>query len=287
MRLRYINSVGKELILDAWPDRRHFILQSWEGFGEVPVTLQTRKSPYQDGVSLVGQLLEPRHLSLEIVIYGTDKQEVYDRRRFIQNLFNPKLGVGRLDWTQPDGKTYSIGVIPDGSPAFPAGDARSRVHQVAMVDLIAPDPAWTDTTDTNILIASAIGRFRFPLTLPTEMGVLDNEHIVINDGDMPAPVVITFNGPLVNPMIQNKTTGEFVRVKQTLKDNEKLLIDTSFGSKRVVFIDSEGNQKNAFGSIDLESQFWWLNVGENHLIYSTDSGIGTVMLRYKQRYVGV
>ena len=121
MKLRYINPLGKELTLDTWPKRKDYLLQNWEGFGEVPVSLQTRKSPYQDGVTVMEQLLEPRHLSLEVVLLGESKQDVYDKRRFIQSLFNPKLGQGRLEWYQPDGTVYSIGVIPDGSPNFPGG----------------------------------------------------------------------------------------------------------------------------------------------------------------------
>src|SRR5690554_2753288 len=117
--------MGMELELDAWPRRKRYVLQDWEGFGGVPVDLQTRQSPYQDGVTVMQELLEPRHLSLEIVILGDAKQEIYDRRRFIQSLFNPKLGLGRLEWHHPNGKIYALKVMADGTPQFPGGEART------------------------------------------------------------------------------------------------------------------------------------------------------------------
>ena len=289
MKIRYTNPLGRVLELDAWPDRKDYILQSWEGFGEVPVTLQTSKSAYQDGVTLVDQLLEPRHLSLEVVLYGPSKQHVYDKRRFIQNIFNPKLGLGKLEWIQPNGDVYAINVIPEGSPSFPAGEGKSNSHQIAMINLMAPDPAWLDTSDNELLVSSVIGKFTFPISFPTQMGALDNERIITNRGDMPTPVRIIFNGPAENPKIANETTGDFVKVARTLLDDEQLIVDTTFGAKRVTFIDKDGVETNAFGFIDLESQFWWLEVGDNKIVYTSDSGgsAATVHLFFKQRYVGV
>lgn len=289
MKIRYTNPLGKVWELDAWPDRKDYILQSWEGFGEVPVTLQTSKSPYQDGVTLVDQLLEPRHLSLEVVLYGPSKQQVYEKRRFIQNIFNPKLGLGKLEWIQPNGDVYAINVIPESSPSFPAGEGKSNSHQIAIINLMAPDPAWLDTSDNELLVSSVIGKFNFPISFPTQMGVLDNERIITNRGDMPTPVRIVFNGPAENPKIANETTGDFIKVARTLLDDEQLIVDTTFGAKQVIFIDKDGVESNAFGSIDLESQFWWLEVGDNKIVYTSDSGgsAATVHLFFKQRYVGV
>lgn len=288
MKLRYVNPLGKELTLDTWPKRKDYLLQNWEGFGEVPVSLQTRKSPYQDGVTVMEQLLEPRHLSLEVVLLGESKQDVYDKRRFIQSLFNPKLGQGRLEWYQPDGTVYSIGVIPDGSPNFPGGEARTGFSQITTIDLIAPDPMWEDVEATKLTLSSVIGMFKFPLVLPTEMGVLDNKGIVVNGGDVATPVEIVFYGPVANPVIKNETTGEYIRVNRVLPDGYSLIIDTAFGSKKITLVDDEGNKSNAFGSIDLGSQLWWLAIGDNEITYESDSGGTTrVTIAFKQRYVGV
>lgn len=288
MQIKYTNAAGQELILEAWPRLKRFVLQDWEGFGAVEVSLQMRQSPYQDGVTVMQELLEPRHLSLEIALLGESKQEVYNRRRFIQNLFNPKLGLGRLEWLQPDGKVYVIEVLPDGSPSFPGGEARTRYSQTVVVELMAPDPAWQDLTEIWVPLARTTGLLKFPLELPTEFGQMTyGERTVINDGDMAAPVSIVFEGPVANPSVENKTAGKRMKIMRALELGDKLIVDTTFGKKKVLFIDEGGHEQNAFGDVDLESSFWWLEVGENHLSYTADEGLGAAYVQYKQRYVGV
>ncbi len=290
MRIRYVNPLGRELILDSWPKNpAQYILQNWEGFGEVPVSLQTRKAPYQDGVTVMEQLLEPRHLSLEIVILGDNKQEVYNKRRFLQSLFNPKPGAGRLEWYHPNGKVYSIEVIPDGTPAFPGGEARTNRSQLATVDLMAPNPVWENVVTMKLKLFSLVSLFAFPLRLPTQMGVKGDRRVVCNEGDVATPVRIVFHGPAVNPTVTNETTGQYIRVKQELLHGERLVINTTFGAKSVVLQNSNGEQTNAFRYIDLGSELWQLVPGKNVLSYSADVGAdeAVVEVYYREWYVGV
>jgi hypothetical protein len=147
---------------------------------------------------------------------------------------------------------------------------------------------WEDVEATKLTLSSVIGMFKFPLVLPTEMGVLDNKGIVVNGGDVATPVEIVFYGPVANPVIKNETTGEYIRVNRVLPDGYSLIINTAFGSKKITLVDDEGNKSNAFGSIDLGSQLWWLAIGDNEITYESDSGGTTqVTMAFRQRYVGV
>lgn len=285
MRLTYTNSKDNQLILDS----DSYKLQTWNGFGEAPAIIQTQKAPFQDGQTLIDELLEPRNITFQFQILGEIRQEVFESRREIQNIFNPKLGAGKLQWEQNDGTTFEIETVPDGSPQFPGGNAQSNTHQTVIVNLKAPGPAWKDIEESELTMATIVKLLEFPLELATQMSTRGAEREITNSGDLWTPVYIEFNGPITNPKIVNETTGEFIRVEQELLEGEKLMINTAFGKKTVIFEDSNGNQSNAFGYVDLDSTFWQLQVGNNIVSYTADSGTeqAVVELYYKQRYVGV
>jgi hypothetical protein len=291
MQIRYINPNGDKLELDDWPKSRGYLLQNWEGFGEIPTYIQTQKAPFQDGETLIDQLLEPRNMTVDLVMFGETKQGIYDKRRKLQKLFNPKLGTGVLQWEQEDGTTYEIEVVPDGSPQFPGGNAKSNFHQTALIYFKAPNPFWkTDYTSGGIL-SFFVPEFGFPLELSNEYELETdgtNRTILTNDGDVETPVFIEFFGPASNPKIINETTGEYIEVTQELLEGEKLLINTAFGKKSVIF-DNGNEQVNAFGQIDLHSTFWQMQVGDNSIVYTADHGIDTASMNisFKERFIGV
>ena len=70
---------------------------------------------------------------------------------------------------------------------------------------------------------------------------------------------------------------------------EKLIITTDFGNKKVIFDDGLGNQSNAFGLIDLNSTFFQLQVGDNEISYSADTGTTTaeVLIQWYNRFLGL
>jgi hypothetical protein len=117
---------------------------------------------------------------------------------------------------------------------------------------------------------------------------LSNQEVIINNtGDVPAPVRIQFLGGSTNPTITNETTGEFITVNKVIASNEILEITTGYGDKRVELIADDGTRTNAFNYIDLDSTFFSLALGENILSYNADSGAcSTRSIYYSNKYLG-
>jgi hypothetical protein len=134
-----------------------------------------------------------------------------------------------------------------------------------------------------------MGGLNFRLKIPTTFSYRGFKNKVMNDGEVKAPVNIIFYGPAKNPTVTNVTTGEFIGITKELKENEKLIIDTSFDNKLIEIEDAEGNRKNALGYIDLASVFWSLDLGLNILSYTSnnDSIKTKVLVKWKNRYTGV
>ncbi len=256
-KLIYTNSAGESIELFGRPYR----LTSVEGLGDVEADVQTQKAPYQDGESLIDTVLEPRYMSVELKIVGDDLSDIERKRRHLAKVFNPKLQLGTLKYIRGD-MVRQIKVVAESVPSFPDGSTnRGRTFQKALIFLRAPNPYWQSTRVTEEPAFEP--RFRFPIRGPFIMGVQRTDRLIFNDGDAPAPLQVDFYGPADSPYIENKTTGEFIKINKRLEEGEMLKIDTSNAS--VIFVSSDGEETNVFNWLDLGSTFFELQVGENDI----------------------
>jgi Phage tail protein len=282
-RIIFTNARGQSVELKS---SAPFLLQSIDGLGDVDSDIQTQKSPFQDGSTYIDSVLQERAISLEVAILA-DKSTLLEKRQYLASVFNPKLGPGKLRYE--NGETVrEIEAVPDAVPTFPSGKGnRLPKLQKALINLICPNPYWKSPEITEEPTFEPL--FQFPFEGVFEIGIQRDKRIIVNDGDAPAPLYIEFYGPAVNPIIINRTTGEFIKVNQTLGENEIMKIDTTPGRKSVCFIQPDGTERNVFNWIDLESTFFQLVVGENEIEYSADSDIqgAIVNISYRKLYNAV
>lgn len=287
-KLIFTNSRGFSVELG---DESPFILTKIEGLGAVNAAIQTQKSPFQDGETYIDNLLEPRSISIEIMILADDTEEMMENRRKLLQAFNPKLGEGKLIYEYGKVKR-EIKAISELAPVFPdAGDFKDTM-QPGLIQLYCPNPFWLDTFIESEEMADWVGGLRFPLQLPMMFtGRSSRQHTVIhNAGDVDTPIVFEFLGPATNPVVTKVDTGEYIKVNREIAVNEKLVITTEFGNKKVILRNLDTKEEiNAFGWIDLGSTFFQLEPGNNLISYSADSGQETarVWIRWRNRYVGV
>lgn len=298
--LKYINVMGEFIqfggrantfvdtvaTIEASEKHPSYSLIKFEGFGEVGADVQLQKAPYQDGSTHIDTMLDNRHPYIEFVIRADNYDQLSIYRKHVSKVFNPKVS-GKIELLIGD-KTYFIDAIPEHAPNFTddGSDAVGKV-QIASLNLICPNPYWQSETITEEPTFEAL--FVFPFEGEFEMGIQRDRRTIINDGDAPSPIQIEFYGPAVNPIVRNNTTGEFIKVNQTLYEGEYMKIDTTPGQKSVFFVAPDGTERNVFNWIDLESEFFQLQLGENDIEYSADSDIqgGIFNIYYSKNYVGV
>lgn len=256
-----------------------------EGTGAVDVNIQSQKSPYQDGSTYLDNTLEPRPISIEVMLLADTIGEMTENRHRLLKVFNPKLGPGRLVYQLGNIKR-EIEAISELAPVFSdAGDFKDTM-QPGLIQLYCPNPFWLDEFETSEEIITWIGGMRFPLRLPTKFSMAGPKIInVINDGDVETPIKLEIYGPATNPKITLRETGEFIRIKDTLTADDIVTITTEFGNKRV-----EKNGQNAFHILDLpDSTFFSLQVGDNVIEFTIEdvSNNANVKISYRNRYLGV
>lgn len=280
-RLTYENSRGENIVFYLSP----LVINSLTGIGEVEATLQSRSAPYQDGDNYIDTLLEPRYIDMEATITRTNLKEIKEYRSYINRVCNPKLGIGKII-LELDGDTKEIEAVLDGTPTFP--ERGQEVWQQFSVSWKCPDPYWRDIQETSRALQAYVGTFTMPFSFPVQFGTQGDSIIIENEGDTSAPVQVSMQGPLDRPMLENRTTGEYMRLNTNIHTDEILFIDTTFNNKRVEIY--HGNQIiKAMGYFDHNGDFMQLVPGENELRYTAYSGVrdSVASITWANRYVGI
>jgi len=283
-KVTFTNSRGQSIELS---NRRPFLLQSVEGKADVGVDIQTQKAPYQDGASYVDSLLQVRAIALNVSILADSQDGLIEQRQLLASVFNPKLGLGTLTYTKGT-VNREIKAIAENVPVFGVGKENNGMRfQRTIINLLCPSPFWEDIATENYKLEDFVGNFRFKFHFPVRFATRGDSRLLMNKGDVPTPIVVEFRGAAVNPKITNVSTGEFIRVNRTIPPGYKLVLDTSFGNKRVEIVAPDGVVENAFHYIDLDSTFFSLDVGETKFGFITEGGNPEVYVEYKHKYLSV
>lgn len=292
MHLTWLAANGDMLVIadpsQAAPEPMFRYLSS-EGFGGTDNEIQTRRGAYQDGTTLQTVRLSPRTLMVRFLLLAPDRAGVEQKRRRIAAAFNPRYAPGTLVWTQEDGTQYALRCVAlSGSPSFtPGRQAQGRVWQEVVVDLQAPDPCWFDATATTLPLVGLTGGLAFPASFPASFAAMGSTMIVVNEGDIAAPIRIQIPGPCLNPVVENLSTGEQIALTLDVLEGQTILIDTAYGNLLCRLQAANGTQTNAMQHLTSDSTFWQLLPGENIVTFSTPSGSVVVAIEYASRYTGV
>lgn len=293
-KLEVINlALNESIIFNSFGNVNEDILLSHiDGLGHPGATSQKSQGIMQDGCDVEDALLDNRVIKAQITIRTRNREKLYELRRRIYRIINPKTynkASGKkgelLIYYENDYKKYRIYARVEDSVDFAS---RFKNTDKTTISFLCADPYFLDENDTLVDIKSVKGGLIFPLKLPTKFAEVSFYKEIDNEGDVEAPVQIIYTGPAINPTITNETTGEFIKVNMEISEKEQLIIDTASG-KETVNLRTPHEIKNVYNNIDLSSTFFKLILGKNLIRYSSDSEISkdTVSIQYSNRYVGV
>lgn len=185
-------------------------------------------------------MLDPRVIKLDVTIRTKNRQKLYELRREIMRVINPKTfnqATGKrgelLIYYTNDYKKYRIYGKVEDSAEF---NDRKKNHDKSTISFYCQDPYWLDEEGKNIDIKSVKGGLKFPLKLANAFAIVSFYKVIENIGDIEAPIQIEYIGPALNPKVLNETTGEYIQVNMEIGEKEKLVIDTREGKETVNLI---------------------------------------------------
>lgn len=123
----------------------------------------------QDGCNSEDSLLEPRVIKLDITIRTQNRAKLYELRRRIFRLINPKTynqASGKrgelLIYYTNDFKTYRIYGKVEDSVDF---NDRKKNHDKTTISFYCSDPYWLDKEGKDIDIKSVVGRTKIRISI--------------------------------------------------------------------------------------------------------------------------
>jgi hypothetical protein len=250
------------------------------------------KSWNQHGSTHINALMDDHDGTITFVIRTAflNAQQIAEERRTITNICNPLNHEIEMTVFLNDGSSFHRDITFNSAPFFPTGlENRNKEWQKVQLSYTANNPFWYAENEIIETFQGVIPLFEFPFTMsPTEQIVFGNmipSNIAINEGQVKAPVVIEIRGACVNPRIENQTTGEFIAFRNlTMNDDDVLVIDTTFGHKKV-----ELNGENVFNRLDFASTFFNLEIGENAIDFRDETGTTetTIHFIYRNLYITI
>jgi tail protein len=229
-----------------------------QGFEDLPalLTYDVQRSD-DDGAYPGTDRLGPRTLVLDFQLIG-DSPADYDT--LVEAV---KAATVRQTAELPlylFNSAYLVKVRPRRrSIAYDAGH-RMRVG-TASVEFLATDPryygATLHTLTTGLGVAS--NGLVFPATFPVSFGSGSSSGSVTatNSGTYPSKPVLTIAGPVVNPIVDNQTSGQTLSFSLTLASGDSLVIDTD---KRSILLNGTASRRSSLLS---GSQFFELAPGSS------------------------
>lgn len=267
-------------------------LEQFPLIGGNAANMITTKVWNQHGNTFINSYMEQDDGEIIFALYIADKTEYEQetQRRELTNICNPLNGMIQMKVTLNTGLVYSRDISFIAAPSFPIGlENRNDIWQKVQLQYTANNPFWYAQEELIETFKAVEPLFLFPFemspTNPVYFGSILPSNIAVNEGQVEAPVIIRIIGACVNPMIENISTGEFIKFKNLTMDAEDVLeIDTTFGQKKVLL-----NDDNVFHLLDFNSTFFNLKIGENEIEFTDDTGstAATIHFIYRNLFITI
>lgn len=272
----------------------YYILKEVD-WGTINATHNQTRYVRQIGTTLVSSVLGTRDVEINGWIIGKSYKQMSDRKSVLNTFFNP------LHEYQLEYKGYKLGMIFNQSIRY-SRDLKWN-NEVACewkIDGIATDPLFyeinsiaTESTDTD-------PKFKFPFMFNENLSEdvvfgevkLNTIMKIVNAGqvDVGLQIHITALGSVVNPIITNVVTNEFIKINKTLTDGEEILINTSIGNKFVKGrLDSNSEYTNYYNYRDFNSSWLQLSMGDNYFILTSEENYENIKatINFNRAYMEV
>lgn len=277
-------SNGKEMVFGK---RSAYKIRSVQGLETSDITLTATENAGIDGATVTNRRLGPRHIDIVGGIPSGDR-EAY--RETLVRFFNPSNeGTAIIEYC---GRQRKVGYLIENVD-FGTLDSVYKIPEFT-VSLYCENPMLLSTSSYGRNIAAFIPQFALPFKCTAEkkqiMGYqkISQSVLITNDGDkaVGAEFVITATrGDVSNPIIQNETTGQYIKVVRTLSMGDILRISTIPRQKEILI-----NGSNAITDMDRMSDLSLSIIpGDNFLEYDAADGMTNmdVRLYYTPEYLGV
>lgn len=261
----YLSEENKTYILDGLPDW-DYVTANINYVGYVNQLGSQKSSIY----------LEPRPITINGWVVANSIQDMKGKKRYLNSFINP------FDDMRCEYEGYYIDFTPDRSIKYSKEyNKNNEVMCNFEIEGTCGVPLFSEIKKTEINQSPNYPVKIFPMEIDenegTIMGLCGEGYSreIVNTGDVETwfkLVVTPTISPVYNPKVLLKNTGQFIKVSQTIRVGEKLVIITQLGHEQVYMVGLDGAQKDLMMTLTRDSDIFLLPRGDNTLEMSDDTG---------------
>lgn len=271
------NADGQSIIInDHDSDPLNFIaLQEYPTF-ELEIKNQEIAKEGQHGIWDFNSFYGKRLIVFSGVIVGEDEEkvvEIQDQLKLVVGLplepTSTNDGVISIKYTDPRGRALQTTGKIYNTMRF-SRNIREPFRLNFQLILKSANPDIESQTETQSIGARGyeIGSIQLPTKMATKIDIVKRQTLTVtNLGNTYANPIITINGALTNPKIENLSTGKYMSFTRTLALGNKIIIDVANGT-----IEDETGV-DISGDLDIGSEFIKLKSGDNILYLTSDENL--------------
>lgn len=258
---------------------------SW---GTVNAVINTYNFPEQIGFDISNSRLLDRQVKITGYVWAnipyiqamkmTEKQYYQESEKIIE-LKKKKLNalINPLNDCEILLKDFHLTCRPSSTISYSSNlRENNEIMCKFTIQMYCVKPLWKANKSLFYPLVTTVGLFHFPLTFRPkgiQMGVRTNYSLiaVTNNGDVTvgAKIILKARGQVINPVVENVYTGEYMRLLHTMQENEIIEINTSDDELTITGIIDE-EQYDYVSKWDFNSDFIQFQKGFNVLGYSAD-----------------
>jgi len=270
MILTWTDADGNSQVFDNTSLGSYRIVK-FDGLGAPPGNIIQQRAVLQHGSHVVDLFLEPRPISIELMVRADTQSEYEVNRKYISDLFAPitVLGypnVGLLSFLMADNVTqYEIAAIPQSVNHDSSRQSQTVIF--TLIDLLAPDPYFLGSVDI------------------VEGLVEGTPEAISNSGEAPAFPLLKVIGPSTDPSFVNQTTQRTIKWLGSVASGSRLEIDCERKTVTTIVI-STSVETDAFNGLAAppNDDFWPLISGSNTVKFTSTSGPGTPSITWREKF---
>lgn len=295
-----INYRGESLKIDLYdPESSGFAIQEVTGIGPGSATINLSDISTGDGSLYNSARIPSRNIGLSLIYIGTSVEEI---RQMSYKYFPIKKKVTLIFETE--NRTAEIsGYVESNEPNI------FSEREGSEISVLCPDPffrAYGISGNKTVYLSGVEPVFKFSFSSNSlkkygngysvmndlVMSVLNTEPIktFYYDGDSDTDVVITIHatGEASGIIIDNPTTGGYMKINDSMIAGDDIIITTRIGAKTIIrrrnFVDT-----NILNSLDKNANWFRIYKGYNTFAFGADEGLENLEIRleYRMLYEGV
>jgi phage-related protein len=260
-------------------------VSGWSGFNNPDFEHIEDPIPFEDGSFYRRSKTLPRELEIDLIVWGANRSELFQRIRQLTQSLNVYKGIGKIKFVSPDLIERSIFCLYKQGLEGNEGEDGGVSWRKITLTFRAFDPYFYGSETTEVFQLDQNPPMWFPF-FPLNLGgdAVVSQIQIDNTGDVKTFPVWTIHGPGDDPKMTNLTTGEVLTISGvTLDENQTITIDTK--SRQITLDDNI----NLLPLLAWGSTFWTLEPGVNQvkIEMANATASSSIQLAYSPRYLGV